>query len=56
MTDDTKITLSVATTFVAGWLPSALYGHPQAGIVWGVVAVTLQFTLAFAFDGGEHDD
>ncbi len=53
MNDDQKIALALAATFLTGWVPSALYGHPKEGIIFGFAAVLLQFALAFAFGDEE---
>ncbi len=53
MNDDQKIALAMAATFLTGWVPSALYGHPREGIAFGIAAVFLQITMAFAFGDEE---
>jgi hypothetical protein len=46
--DDQKMALVISTTFMTGWLPAALYGHPGMGVVFGAAAVMLQIVMALA--------
>ncbi len=56
MSIDDKVIVAHAATFFAGWLPAGLYGHPQAGIAFGVAAVVLQYALAFMFDEEDFNE